>query len=501
MPDLTYGAWSAQSQPHAKSTRLSRFRPDVRTSVGPDMPLATVIYQARCEIADEPSCLPINMAISSGGSCTAITSAGGWKNRDPVVQFFLLDEADNDGLMPEGRTFDPRLSDVARHVVLEENRKLIFVADDHRVKSFSWNTSDRTTPQAVHTLWSEMHTGPLALLPQDRIARAGNGEAFVWNINDLETHGSSKRRIGKGKFNVEDASRENEDGEIELSTGSRPHHTVKFAEKDFAPCSWHLHMPTNRLIASHGSTMQDPRYGCIAIDLEDGGKTAARYLGHGGQVEGLSTSTGDPNLFATAASDGFARLYDVRHPLPVLTFDTGALSEFCADVVFVHPDGLPSMSYQFAMLTLFTDSYVHAALFTGGRATQQIKMWDVRARCVVYELATGNNDVSALAWDSGRSTLWAATECLYIDRMGYNHDYRRAKAPGHLSWGDRHEGDGDDEEEDDYDEEDDALEGDEKLWPQRAFHREDYFGYMFDAGNHRVCEFARLISTRYNSPI
>ena len=114
-------------------------------------------------------------------------------------------------------------------------------------------------------------------------------------------------------------------------------------------------------------------------------------------------------------------------------------------------------------------------------------MWDVRARCTVYELATGNNNVSALAWDSGRSTLYASTECTYIDRMGYNHDYRRARVPGQREGATHHDGDGSSsEDEEDYD--DDDLEGDEKLWPDRAFHAEDYFGYMFDAGDHRICK-------------
>ena len=49
-------------------------------------------------------------------------------------------------------------------------------------------------------------------------------------------------------------------------------------------------------------------------------------------------------MFVTACSDGYARLFDVRRPLPVLTFDTGMQREACADVVLVHPDGIPSES-------------------------------------------------------------------------------------------------------------------------------------------------------------
>lgn len=343
MPTFGPGPWDKNSQPHAQTTPLSRFRTGIFSSVSGNMPVAAAVYQARCEISDEFICLPINMDISSNGSCMAITSAGGWKDRDPVVQYFLLNEFGPDGLIAGmNRTFDPHLSEVARHILLDESNKLIFVADNSRVKSFSWENSDRREPAAVHTLDSDLHEGPLALLPQNRIVRAGKGQVILWNINDLETHGPSNKLIGEGEFDAGNTWRENDDGDIELSTGSLPHQTIKFAEKDFTPCSWHLHKPTNRLIASHTRNEGVWNYGCIAIDLEDGGKTAARFLGHGGQVEGFSASQEDGNLFATACSDGFARLYDVRHPLPVLTFNAGFQSEFCADVVFVHPNGLPS---------------------------------------------------------------------------------------------------------------------------------------------------------------
>ena len=44
-----------------------------------------------------------------------------------------------------------------------------------------------------------------------------------------------------------------------------------------------------------------------------------------------------------------------------------------------------------------------------------------------------------------------------------------------------------DEDEDDYDDEDD-WDDEERAWPERAFHSETYFGHIFDAGDHRICE-------------
>jgi hypothetical protein len=91
-------------------------------------------------------------------------------------------------------------------------------------------------------------------------------------------------------------------------------------------------------------------------------------------------------------------------------------------------------------------------------------MWDIRARGSVYKLATGNNVVVDMVWDSERNTLYAATKCKYVDRLGYHHGYRKARRDAK-----------------DHD-------GEERCWPQHAHHNEAYFGYMFDAGDQSLCE-------------
>ena len=46
-----------------------------------------------------------------------------------------------------------------------------------------------------------------------------------------------------------------------------------------------------------------------------------------------------------------------------------------------------------------------------------------------------------------------------------------------------------DEEEEEEDEEEEQFTADpEKAWPKRAYHPENYFGYTFDSGDHRLCE-------------
>lgn len=54
---------------------------------------------------------------------------------------------------------------------------------------------------------------------------------------------------------------------------------------------------------------------------------------------------------------------------------------------------------------------VFLAIFTGCSALEVVRMWDVRARSLVYELGTGNNAVDSLAWDSARNCPYAARHC------------------------------------------------------------------------------------------
>lgn len=106
-------------------------------------------------------------------------------------------------------------------------------------------------------------------------------------------------------------------------------------------------------------------------------------------------------------------------------------------------------------------------MFTGGSTSQCVKLWDVRNRQCIYELSTGNNVVYSLAWNAENATLYAATECQYVDRMGNYHsdDYRKVHTTA--------------DDEDDYD---------ERHWPNRATHDETSFGYVFDIGEHALCK-------------
>ncbi|KAI9061143.1 hypothetical protein FKP32DRAFT_985257 [Trametes sanguinea] len=477
--------WPQTPHPHPKASRLSRFREGVNVSATEATSVAQMIYQARCEVAADCIPCPVDAAISADSSTLAVIEQGGWKNREPIFTIYILDDAEGGtGKAKENKEdvevddyygfrrmgIETGLSEVARELAMDAQHRLAFVADSHRIKSFSWGgdvTFDGWRPgrgRNVHTMKSAGYDGPLAVLPGGRIARAGKGGAAIWDLETLQTH-KGKKRVGPGEFDASNSWRD-DDGDIELSTGSEPSVTVAFAQRDLVPVSWHLHEPTGLMLCGE-SGHKTQKFGCYGVDLEHGGKKAMRFLGHGGDVNAFSTSAGDPNVFMTACGDGFARLFDVRHPLPVVTIDAGRSSEFLRTVQLVHPDGIP---------TVFTGSIRH----------QNIKLWDLRARSAVYELATGNTAVTALAWDAKRTTLYAATECDYMDRLGYTHGYRPAHIPGWAKQDpvdemDTEGADGDEEDDDDYD--------GEHCWPENAPHDERYFGYAYDAGEHLLLRY------------
>jgi WD40 repeat protein len=154
--------------------------------------------------------------------------------------------------------------------------------------------------------------------------RSGKGGVEVWNIDSLPDHGRGKKKIGKGEISIEDSSRDESD-EIERSTGSKPDSTLKFTDSSLDPACWHPFpaQSSSRMLCAPREVQS-----CLSIDIQAGGQTSARFLGHGGQINNFSTSEADPNAFLTSCNDGLVRLFDVRDPLPCLSFDAGGQSEF-----------------------------------------------------------------------------------------------------------------------------------------------------------------------------
>ncbi|KAM5539292.1 hypothetical protein V8D89_007165 [Ganoderma adspersum] len=475
--------------PH--STRLSRFRAADKTSATDATPLAQTIYQARCEVSTDSTIVsPFSAAMSPDCSVLGVLSAGGYKESDPLLNLYYLDDKNSNVRSAGGSTgsgfrriiIELRLSRAAYSLAMDDTHKLAFVGDEHRVKSYAWGNDvsfgdyRARRRDNVHTLNSKDFEGPLAMLPGGRVARGGKGRAAIWKIDDLETHEGTGVRIGDA---FDDEYMYRDLSAVEDSAGSAPHTTIAFDERERMPAVWRWHGPTGKMLCDEGHPRALPgRYGCFLIGPQ--GRTAATFLGHGGFVQAMSVSAGDAHLFATACSDGYARLFDVRTHLPVVTFDASQVSDECAAVCFVHPDGVPT-------------------LFTGGKRHENITLWDVRAKKTVYELATGNNQVRSMAWDGARSTLYAATICAHVDGTSYGSEYRVARV---LRWArkdpSKYPDDYDDEPGNVHEEDDprDAWHRERMEvrnggcnWPKHARHTEDFFGYAWDAGWHNLARY------------
>lgn len=299
------------------------------------------MFQARCEINNDSVNEPEKLVLSSDGSYMAMPTSGGYRGRDPIVSYWDTGKDSDDF---EHKSFSPPLAHHIVDLVLDEPRRLLFIADFDRIKSYTYGTQRKP----VHTMKSDaFSTGPLAILPNARLLRGSKGSALVWNIDELETHyapdSTEYRRIGEGKYDGFEHGWRDEDCKKELSTGSLPHNTVPFAESELIPHVWQYHAPSGHMLVG-----EDPKDSqkceCLALDLEHGGKIVTRYIGHGDQVESFSISDGDPNVFLTASADGYARLYDVRKHLPVLTMSAEMGEMPCESAILVHLDGLPGES-------------------------------------------------------------------------------------------------------------------------------------------------------------
>ncbi|KAF8598014.1 hypothetical protein BDV93DRAFT_610057 [Ceratobasidium sp. AG-I] len=481
MPKRAASSWNKCMKRHPDSSFLARFRSDLPTLTPTSAnPLAMCVYDARCDITSRDVALPTGLQLSRGSSCLALNAMDGYAD----LCYFILG---NDGSgLPNEHFQVTGLADTANQMALDESRRLIFLGDDDRIKSYAWGTPggdnyERLLP--MHTLHSGRANGPIAVLANGTVVRADEGSASVWSLEGLQTHGqNADKRIRKIK--VKDSWWNNPD-EIEQSPGSQPTSELTFADNpDLKPSRWQplIESPSSMLCTTSKTDSGEIGYDCFVLDLEHGGKVATRFLGHGGVVSDFSVSASDPQVFLTACNDGFARLYDLRRPLPVLTLDACGQYEFCGAVALAHPDGIPTV-------------------FTGTSKAEQIKVWDVRARTPVYELATGNNSVSFLAWDAERNSLYAATETSHMDQQGCN-QYRRANIPedsynSHprlrvLDIVSKMESRLDDLIECENSgfvcvgSDEDSFDGDERCWPINAMHNEDYFGYTFDAGQHRI---------------
>ncbi|ETW77316.1 hypothetical protein HETIRDRAFT_429590 [Heterobasidion irregulare TC 32-1] len=289
-PGVTREPYAQTPKPHDKTSPIARFRQDVPSSIVTEATLtAQAIYQGRCSAMSSNTCSPIGLSLSHNSTCMTLSAAGGWKNRCHVLSYYV---------------FDNNLDDFPYEVDIETG-----LAD---------------------------MGGPLALIDnRNKILCGGRGEVEVWDVDSLPDHGpKGKKRVGKGKISINDFWHD-EPEDIERLTGTDATLTIKFTDPTLDPLRW------QRLSDAKILCTQRRGFLCYTIDLQTGGKVTSRYLGHGGEVNCISVSEGDPNAFLTACNDGVVRLYDVRESLPRLSFNAGAGSDPCDTALYIHVEGVP----------------------------------------------------------------------------------------------------------------------------------------------------------------
>ncbi|THU82419.1 hypothetical protein K435DRAFT_691509 [Dendrothele bispora CBS 962.96] len=395
--------WNDLTAPFPNSTPLARFYENLPgLSYTSTTPNAKSILQASCEVTFDFIANPLGMAISSGGSILAMTGMSGWKERSPSLSYGWLAGDNQDYLAVHSAKVG--LNNVAHQIETDEQRKLVFIADEDRIKSYDWSSLEEEQEVSInrarrkrkanqdllpkHTMDSEGFSGPLLMLPNGRLARAGEGEVAVWGLDGLQTHGPRGTDIiGEVEDDEEEDPWGRDDYEdVENSSGSRLDQVIRFA---FDPTlklnTWNLHPNNPSMVLCGQNSMRTRKYGMVMVDLEAGGKEVVRVLGHGATVTKITTGVSleqgqGGHVFCTGCTDGMARIYDVRQRLPVLTVE-GDSGEGACTAILAYPDGIP-------------------VIFTGAMSTTQcIRTWDVRAKATVYELSTGNNDTKDLAWD------------------------------------------------------------------------------------------------------
>ncbi|KAK4705672.1 hypothetical protein P7C70_g522, partial [Phenoliferia sp. Uapishka_3] len=362
------------------------------------------------------------------------SSGGGWKDRTPILRIYGTSFTSAD-VGPADQGPSVGLADTPREIVLDGQDDLVAITDNSRIKTYRGDLP-------VHTMASGKLEGPMAFIDVGRkLVKACSRKNYVkvWDLAGLPTHGRSGAKLLGGKIKGEintwrdDAD---DDEEIERSKGVTATSKITLNSSIRGISSWTpLCGSTNFICTSSGSERQSSGSETFELDFTTGQKCMR------------------------------------RSPAPTITFAVHNAEEPAYGSAFANIGGQPFV-------------------FTGGIKSEQISTWDARSPGrALYSLATGNNAVQSMAWQVSSQSLWAATECLYVDRMGNHHGYRHAKIPrtqinAEASPSDDDKSSADDE---DYSVDDNDY---EHNWPRGAFHDEQAFGHAFDSGTHRLFRFA-----------
>ncbi|TFL02919.1 hypothetical protein BDV98DRAFT_581754 [Pterulicium gracile] len=189
-----------------------------------------------------------------------------------------------------------------------------------------------------------------------RPLRVGSKGVAACDIETLSTHGEDGEEFVGAEEDqyYEETQRDNDSGtKIEASKGSPP--TQRLTQPSLKP------RVAKEIIAGYKTG------GLSSVNIETQ-QVTQRYQGSGAVNRIRTSHDDDASSFVTASSGGLVCLYDVRTQAPV--FQVHPQQDAIRAVLYEHIGGQPC-----------------------GMASQQIKVWDVRAKLPLYELSTGNNEV------------------------------------------------------------------------------------------------------------
>jgi hypothetical protein len=333
----------ADAKPHPLTSRIARFRNE---SLEPARtidasPRAQMVYQARCESYLHQTFSPVGtLCIAETDGVLAMVGCTGYKLRDPALAIF-----DVTGDKMHSNSQVPGLLDIAYHCLVDEGKRLVAYADSSRIKTAVWSADRGKERQLLnkHTFDSS-GDGPMAIIGQNLI-RAGSNQASSYNLHTAPTHGPDGDEIIGEETDLEDVDTWRDvdcASDFECSSGSKPDNIIRFADGIASPKIWKsAPMFTASTVLSGTGPQENTSPTVLALDFESERQIASKYLGHGGGLLDINQSHGDANTFVTACGDGYARLYDKRHILPVMTFNATNVSAFCGSALSINPDGLP----------------------------------------------------------------------------------------------------------------------------------------------------------------
>ncbi|VDC05494.1 unnamed protein product [Peniophora sp. CBMAI 1063] len=419
-------------KPSPYTSPLARFalNPVIPVSTSP---VITAFTEARCEIQSREIDRPATMLLANGN--IVILGAGGRKEQGGVLTICDLTSEGGSALAYTEKAFS-----LGRHggaqAALDEARRLVYVGGDKAISVYRWDDEGDGDGEDVEyinqddeqeQLYSEdadrqrrptfflqaKDYGGVLDLTADRtkVLRSGRNGLGVWDVSSLDPSGIANfNSIASSAFS-------------EVHTWSRH------------PSDQH-----QRLVAGSNRSCR-----VSSADIETG-KAVMHYVGQNTGVGALAVGKDDPHNFFTASAEGGVRFYDSRTPAPIYVLQHAG-GDNIQSLLYEHIGG-------------------HPFIIIGGNQSQQIKIWDARARAPLYQLSTGNNAVETLAWDGERNQLYAATNCQYLGYDGSFFGYRGA-----------HFGDEDDD-------------GGDWRWPREAWHDEKSFGHPFDCGSHRLIRYS-----------